>query len=184
MHVSPEEAQESLAAIRQTRARMHKLAGINGYYLVIWGLAWFFGCLSSQFLPDKAWIVWALSCTIGWILSAIIGAYQGRQTRAAINARVGFFYLALFGFAALWFILMQPASAKQDALFIITLFMFGGVVAGIMARVISSIIGSLSVAVLAVIGYYLLPAYFFLWAAIFCGLTMVGIGLVLLWRWR
>ncbi len=184
MNVSPEEAQASLAAVQQTRAKMHRLAGISGYYLVIWGLVWFFGCLGNQFLQDKAWLVWAPGCTVGWILSAILGIYQGKQTRAAISARIGLFYLALFGFAILWFILMQPASARQDGLFIITLFMFGGVVAGIMTRVVSAVIGSLSIAVLAVIGYYLLPAYFFLWAAIFCGLGMVGIGLVLLWRWR
>ena len=185
MNISPEEAQESLAAVQKTRAKMHRLAGISGYYLIIWGLVWFAGCLSNQFMPfDKVWLVWAPTCTIGWILSGILGVYQGRQTRAAIGSRIAFFYLALFGFAALWFIVMQPASARQDALFIITIFTFGGVVAGIMTCVIPSIVGSLSIAALAVIGYYLVPAYFFLWVAIFCGLGMVGIGLVMLWRWR
>jgi hypothetical protein len=121
---------------------------------------------------------------LGWILSTVLGIYQGRQMRGAMNARIGFFYLALFGFAALWFIMMQPASAQQNALFILTLYLFGGVVIGIMTHVISAIIGCLSIAVLAVAGYYLVPAYFFLWTAIFCGLTMVGIGLVMLWRWR
>jgi hypothetical protein len=92
---------------------------------------------------------------VGWILSAFLGVYQGKQMRAAMNARIGFFF-----------------------------YLFGGVVAGIMTRVVSAIIGSLSIAMLAVAGYYLVPAYFFLWTAIFCGLAMVGIGLVMLWRWR
>lgn len=185
MNISPEEAQASLAAIQQTRAKMHRMASISGYYLVIWGLVWFFGCLGNQFLPfDRVWLVWAPACTVGWILSTILGIYQGRQTHAASSSRIGFFFLALFGFAVLWFIIIQPVSEKQDALFIITLFMFGGVVAGIMTCVIPTIIGSLSVAALAVIGYYLLPSYFFLWVAIFCGLTMVGIGLELLLRRR
>jgi hypothetical protein len=185
MNISPEEAQASLAAIQQTRAKMHRLASISGYYLVIWGSAWFFGCLGNQFLPaDKVWIVWAPACTIGWILSAFLGTYQGRQMRAAVSARIGFFYLALFGFAALWYIIMQPVSGKQTVLFIVTLFMFAGVTAGIMTRVVPTIIGSLSIAALAVIGYYLLPTYFNLWVAVFCGLTMVGIGLGLLLRRR
>lgn len=185
MDVSPEEAQASLAAIEQTRAKMRKFVGTSGYYLIIWGVVWFFGCLGNQFLPiDHTWWIWAPVSTVAWILSAILGIYQGRQTRATVGSRVGFFFLALFGFGALWLVIMQPATFNQNVLFVITLIMFGGVVAGIMTRVISSVIGSLSVAALAVIGYYLVPAYFSLWSAVFCGLTMVGTGLVLRLRWR
>ncbi len=185
MNISPEDAQASLAAIQQTRAKMHRMAGISGYYLVIWGLVWFSGCLGNQFLPsNKVWLIWAPTCMVGWILSAFLGVYQGRQMRAAVSSRIAFFYLALFGFAGLWYIIMQPVGGKQTVLFIVTLFMFAGVTAGIMTRGISTIIGSLSVAALAVIGYYLLPTYFDLWVAVFCGLTMVGIGLGLLLRRR
>jgi hypothetical protein len=185
MNISPEEAQASLAAIQQTQSQMRKLAGLNGYFLIIWGLVWFFGCLANQFLPlgYVGWI-WGPFSTVGWILSAILGIYLGRQTRSTFDSRIGFFFLALFGFMGLWFLLMQPIGIKQGVLFFLTITMFGGVVAGIMSRAVSSIIGSLTVAALAVIGYYLLPAYFFLWVAIFCGLTMVGIGLVIRLRWR
>ena len=69
-------------------------------------------------------------------------------------------------------------------MFVLTIFLFGGVISGIMTRVPASIIGCLAMAVMLVIGYYLLPAYFFLWTAIFSGLTMVGIGLVMRLRWR
>jgi len=185
VNISREEALASLAAVQQMRTKMSRLTGISGYFLIIWGLVWFFGCLSNQYLSDDAvmW-VWGAGSTIGWILSAILGVYLGKQTRSQAGARVGFFFLALFGFAVLWFFLMQPASSRQDAMFVLTIFLFGGVISGIMTRVPASIISCLAMAVMLVIGYYLLPAYFFLWTAIFSGLTMVGIGLVMRLRWR
>jgi hypothetical protein len=185
MNISREEALASLAAIQQTRAKMKNLAGMSGYFLIIWGAVWFAGCLGNQYLPvDQTWIIWAPGCTAGWILSAVLGIYLGKHTRSKTGGRQGFFFLALFGFAAFWFFLMQPASLKQDALFIMTIFMFGGVIAGIMERQPASIISSLALAVLMVTGYYLVPAYFFLWAAIFCGLGMIGIGIAVRVHWR
>lgn len=185
MNISREEAQASLAAIQQTRTKMNRLAGVNGYFLIIWGLVWFFGCLSNQYLsyPSVAW-VWGIGSTIGWISSLLLGLYLGKQTRSQVGPRIAFFFLALFGFAVLWFFIMQPASSRQDILFILTIFLFGGVVSGVMTRIPASIITSLAMVVLVVPGYYLLPAYFFLWTAIFSGLTMVVVGLVTCLRWR
>lgn len=185
MNISPEEAQASLEAIQQARAKMHKLAGMSGYYLIIWGAVWFFGCLANQFLPLAyvGW-VWGPLSAVAWILSAILGIYQGRQVRTSVDARIGLFFLALFGFTVLWFLIMQPISVKQGVLFLLTIIMFGGVVAGIMSRYVSSIIGSLAITVLVLIGYYVLPAYFFLWTAITCGLAMIAAGLVMRLRWR
>lgn len=185
MNISPEEAQASLAAIQQTREKMHKSTSVTGYFLIIWGLIWFFGCLSNQYLSvdDASW-VWGIGTTVGWILSAILGIYLGKQTHSAVGARIGLFFLALFGFAILWFFVMQPASFKQDILFVMTIFLFGGVVSGIMTRAPLACINCLSMAVLIVLGYYLVPAYFFLWTAIFSGLVMVITGLVLRFRWR
>jgi hypothetical protein len=185
VNISPEEAQASLAAIQQTRMKVNKSIGIAGYFSIIWGLVWFFGCLGNQYLSiDAAAWVWGIGCTAGWILSTIVGIYLGKQTRSATGPRVVFVFLALLGFALLWFFVMQPASFKQDALFVITVFLFGGVVAGIITRVLALVITNLSMAVLVVLGYYLVPAYFFLWTAIFSGLAMVGIGLVMRLRWR
>ena len=185
MNISPEEAQASLEAIQQTREQMRKGYGVNGYFLIIWGLAWFGGFLANQFASTTVigW-TWGVLVTAGWILSAFLGISQGVKVRSSIGPRIGFFYLALFGFATLWFIILLPFSEKQGALFLTTIIMFGGVVVGILARTASTIAGSLSVAVLAVAGYYLLPAYFYLWVAVCCGLTMVGIGLYIRLRWR
>jgi hypothetical protein len=185
MNVSPEEARASLVTIHQTQTQMKKLVGITGYFSIIWGLVWFLGLLGNQYLPENdAWVIWAPACVVGWILSTILGIHLGKQTRSPSGTRMAFFWLALGGFAVLWFLVMQPASWKQDSLFIMTVFMFGGMAVGIIERVLPLIICNLSMAALLVIGYYLVPAYFFLWAAIFCGLAMVGIGLVMRLYWR
>lgn len=185
MNISREEAQASLAAVQQTHVKMRRLVGVSGYFLIIWGIVWFAGCLSNQYFSsdDAAW-TWGIGTTIGWILSALVGMYLGKQTRSRAGSHIGLIFLALIGFATLWFFLMQPASLKQDLLFVLTVFCFVGVVSGIVTRVPSSALGSLAMAVLAVLGYYLVPTYYFLWTAIFTGLGMVVAGLVLRLRWR
>lgn len=185
MSISREDAQASLIVVRQMQARMHRLAGISGYFLIIWGLVWFFGCLSNQYMPgDRVWLVWAPATTIGWILSTILGIYMGKQTRSGSGTRIAFFWLALAIFAVLWFFIMQPASVKQDFLFVMTVFTFGGTIVGVITRTPAVIWCNISMAALVVVGYYLLPGSFFLWSAIFYGLTMVGIGLVMRLLWR
>jgi hypothetical protein len=185
MNISPEEARESMAAVQQTGTKLRKAYGYNGYYLILWGLIWFFGFLASQYLPfgPRSWI-WGVLVTIGWVSSALLGIYQSKQIRSIIGARIGMFYGALIGFSVLWFIILRPSSIQQGVLFLVTLILFGGVVAGIFARSLSSVIGCVAITVLSVIGYYLLPSYFYLWEAIFGGLSMFGIGLILRLGWR
>ncbi len=185
MNITPEEAQASLAAIAQTRGKTRKAYGYSGYYLILWGLVWFFGFLSNQYLAGNAvgWI-WAVLGTVGWITSAVLGINQDRQIRSTIGPRIGFFFLALTGFTILSLIILQPLSVRQGVMFLIIAITFGGVVSGILIRSVSTIIGCLVVLAFALFGYYVLSPYFYLWVAIFCGLTMVGIGLAIRLRWR
>lgn len=187
MNVSPEEAQEALDTIQQTTIRTRKGYGYNGYYLMIWGGVWFIGFLVSQFLQSNSAVVgwtWGGLVLVAWVSCAVLGINQGKYVRSQIGPRIGFFYLALFAFTALWFIVLTPQNTRQGVMFFISIVMFGGVIAGILYRNLSSVIGSASLTILAIVGYYLLPAYFFLWEAIFGGLAMVAIGLGLRLRWR
>ena len=185
MNVSPEEARASLAAVQQTLAQMRKQAGLAAYFSIIWGLVWFFGCLANQFLPlHTVWLVWLPLMLIGSALSGVLGYHLGTQTRTRTGPRHALFYLALGGFSLLWLFVLQPLSVKQGVMFFITLVCFGGVVSGILERVRASIIGALAFMSVALLGYYLVPAYFYLWVAVFCGLPFAGSGLVMRLRWR
>lgn len=185
MNISPEEAQASLVVIQQTRARTRALIGESGYFSIIWGLVWFFGCLGNQYLPfNWVWLAWTPTSLVGWILSVILGIHLGKQTRSQIGPRIAFFFLALFGYGLLWFVILHPSSFKQGVLFLLTLFIFGGTVVGIIQRVKPVLIGSLTMLALLVSGYYLVPDYFYLWTAIFIGLFMAVAGLVVRLCWR
>jgi hypothetical protein len=187
MNVSPEEAQEALAVIQQTTDKTRKGAGYNGYYLMIWGGVWFVGFLVSQYLqPYPALVGWTWGglVLVAWVSCAVLGINQGKYMRSQVGPRIGFFYLALFAFTALWYIVLAPQNTKQGVMFFISIIMFGGVVAGIFNRSWSTVLGSVSVTILAIAGYYLLPAYFYLWEAVFGGLAMFAIGLTIRLRWR
>ncbi len=183
--MTPEEALASLKAISQAGEKTRGLYGYNGYYMITWGLVWFFGFLASQFVPYNllGWI-WGPLVVVGWIVSAVLGIYQGKQVRSVLSARIGFFFLALFGFAVLWFIILGPMSIKQGVLFLITIITFGGMVAGVFTRSLTTIVSFVIITALSVVGYYVLPAYFALWIAVVCGLPMVVSGLIIRLRWR
>ncbi|MGH2494457.1 MAG: hypothetical protein ACRDIV_07115 [Ktedonobacteraceae bacterium] len=188
MNISPEEAQEALAVIRQTTEKTRKGHGYVGYYLMIWGAVWFVGFMVSQYLQSKPAVVgwtWGGLVLVAWVSCAVMGVKQGRYIRSQVGPQIGFFYLTLFAFTALWYVLLMPQNTKQGAMFFVSIIMFAGIVIGIFSRNLSTVIGSVSVMILAIVGYYLLPAYFYLWEAIFGGFAMFATGLALLfWRWR
>jgi hypothetical protein len=185
MNISPEEAQESLAVVQQTGAKLRKAYGYNGYYVILWGLIWLFGFLASQYLPPvPGYWIWGILIIVGWVASAFLGIYQGVHIRSKAGPRVGMFWGILIVFSTLWFIILHPSSAQQGVLFLVTLILFGGIVSGVISRDFSSVIGCIAIAILSVVGYYLVPAYFYLWEAIFGGLSMLIIGLVLRLGWR
>ena len=123
--------------------------------------------------------------------SAIVGISQGRRMRitpdsrlAFISSRVGIFFGILYSFGVIWFVVFQPLNTLQIALFWITLVMFGYVVAGAWLRTPLLIGIGVGVTVMSLLGYYLLPGYFYLWSALFAGGTLLGSGIYILLRWR
>jgi len=192
MNVTPEEAQEALAAIQQTTVKTRRGLAYYAYQQILWGLLWLVGFLVSQFVqPAMLNWIWIAIPILGVIGSALMGISQGRRMRvtpdsrlAFISSRVGIFFGSLYGFGIVWFVIFQPLNSLQIALFWITLVMFGYIVAGAWLR-ISLLIGiGVGVTVMSLLGYYLLPGYFYLWSAVFAGGTLLGSGIYILLRWR
>ena len=50
MNVTPEDAQEALAAIQQTTVKTRRGLAYYAYQQILWGLLWFVGFLISQFV--------------------------------------------------------------------------------------------------------------------------------------
>jgi hypothetical protein len=192
MNVTPEEAQEALAAIQQTTVKTRRGLAQYAYQQIVWGLLWLVGFLVSQFVqPAMLNWIWIAVPIVGAIGSAIVGISQGRRMRvtpdsrlAFISSRVGIFFPILYVFGVMWFVIFQPLNALQIALFWITLVMFSYVVAGAWLRTPLLIGIGVGVTVMSLLGYYLLPGYFYLWSALFAGGTLLGSGIYILLRWR
>lgn len=192
MNVTPEEAQEALAAIQQTTVKTRRGLAQYAYQQVVWGLLWFVGFLVSQFVqPAMLNWIWIAVPIVGAIGSGIVGISQGRRMRvtpdsrlAFISSRVGIFFPILYVFGVMWFVIFQPLNALQIALFWITLVMFSYVVAGAWLRTPLLIGIGVGVTVMSLLGYYLLPGYFYLWSALFAGGTLLGSGIYILLCWR
>ncbi len=98
-----------------------------------------------------------------------------------INTQPGIFNGVLYGFAILWLIIFT-LTPHQIAMLWVTVVMFSTIIAGAWMRIPLSIGLGAGVTVMSVLGYYLLPSYFYLWEAVFAGLPLVAISVYYLWR--
>lgn len=184
MNITPQEAQEALNEIRHATSKAHNMINIWAYYMLLWGIIWTLGFLASQVVQPRfiGWI-WGIMVLLGIVGSAAIGARQGRLMRttpgshtAFVSSRLGIFYGILYGFAILWLILF-PLTPIQIGMLWITVVMFGAIVAGVWLQEPVSIWLGVGVTVASVIGYYLVPSYFWFWAAVFAGSPLVAVSL-------
>jgi hypothetical protein len=185
MNVTRDEAQESLVTIQQVMAQTRRAVASSGaYVMIIWGVVWFFGFLASQLIHSilVGWI-WLILDVLGSLATWIVGRKMGRRVRTSFGSRLGLFWLALIFYTALWIWIAWPLDPMRTMLLSITALMFGYVVMGLWLGTAVAWVG-LAVTALALLGFYLLPAYFALWMALLGGGTMIGSGLYMSRFWR
>src|SRR5437660_969627 len=183
MDITPEEAQASLNDIRNLTTKARTVHRFLAYYMLLWGIVWTLGFLATQFELQLVNWIWGVMIFAGMIGSAILGATQGGQMRAVpgsqtafLSSRFGIFNGVLYAFAILWLIVFS-LTPLQVAMLWITVTMFSAIIAGVWLRVPASIWLGVGVTIMSLLGYYLLPHYFWFWAAIFAGLPLVGMGI-------
>ena len=186
MNITPEEAQAALHDIQQARATACSILRFFAYDMLLWGGVWTVGFLASQFQPQLIIWIWVVMVTIGVVGSAIIGSVQGRRVRATpgshsafVGSRLGIFYGTLYGFAILWLTIF-PLTSLQIGMLWITVVMFSFIISGVWLRQSTSIGLGVGITLMSVLGYYLVPHYFWLWSAVFAGLPLFGTGMYLL----
>ncbi len=183
MNITPEEAQMALNDIRRLTDKTQYVSKVWAFYMVLWGLIWTVGFLASQMQPNLIDWIWYTMIGIGMIGSAILGVIQSRQARLApgsqaafINSRLGISQGLLYIFGFLWLFLFT-LSPLQIGLLWITITMLGYILTGVWLRESLYIGFSVGVIIMAIVGYYLVPHYFWLWVTIFAGLPVAGLGL-------
>lgn len=189
MNISPNEAEEALAAIRVITQKTRRFISSSGSYLflILWGIVWLLGFLGSQFLPqDLSSYAWMVLDILGGILSAVIGFRINRGVRSpsapTSGKRIGLFWLLLFAYIIATIAVSWPVNNKQLAMYIILFVMVGWLAMGLLLS-FASIWHGLIITALALIGYFLLPDIFYLWMAILGGGGMIAFGLYIRSRW-
>jgi hypothetical protein len=198
MNISKQEAQESLneieSVINETRRAI--ASGASSSILVLWGFVWVVGYSVTQFFPDWAGLAWMPLVSIG----AFGSWYLGRQRpsmRSENGGRIGAFWFILFAYAGLWLFLLHPAhlpsgaewahyqpiNDRQVSAFIATVPMFAYVVGGLWLGRFFVFLGAL-ITVTTVLGYVLLPGWFYLWMAFTGGGSLIASGLYIRNAWK
>ena len=183
MRVTPEEARKALTTVQEVAGQTKRSLGGSGYFLLFWGVAWLGGLLAAQYAPGDTlpWI-WIPLIALAWAASAWLGIRMGRRHRTTLDARIGGFYGLLACYAVLWLMLIQPISSRLLILLVMTLTLFGGAVIGVLQRLPQTIVGCVAATALTVAGYYVAPAYFWLWSAFSFGGFMTVVGVILIVR--
>jgi hypothetical protein len=189
MNISPNEAEEALAAIQAMMQKTRRAISSSGAYIfmIVWGMVWLIGFLNSQFLPNQiARYVWIGLDILGGILSAVIGVRLNRGVRSSASTtsgkRIAFFWLLLFLYIVAAVAVAMPVNGKQVAMLII-LFVTVGWIAMSLLLSFGSVRWALALFALSLIGYFLLPGIFYLWMAILGGGGMIVLGLYIRSRW-
>ena len=189
MNVSPSEAEEALAAIQIMIQKTRRSIASSGAYvfLIVWGAVWLLGFLGSQFLPGRiASYSWMVLDILGGIVSVSIGIRVGRGVRKSSattsGQRIAWFWLLLCLYCAAAIGVAWPANGKQLAMLIILFAMVGWVAMGLLLS-FASVWWGLSLTVLALVSYFLLPDIFYLLMSILGGGGMIILGFYIRSRW-
>jgi len=189
MNISPSEAEEALAAIQAVTAKTrHSIASSGAYiFLVITGIVWLVGFVSSQFLTGQIVVyIWIGVSLIGSAVSIFIGSRKDKRVRSpsvsanAKRAVIFWLLLVFYGIAAV--AIARPAEGKQVTMFIILFIMIGQSAMGLLLS-FSSTWWALPITALALVGYFLLPGIFYLWMGVLIGGGMIALGLYIRYRW-
>ena len=189
MNISPNEAEESLAAIQKVTQKTRQSIASSGasITLIVTGIVWLVGYLSTQFLQGNIVIyIWVVLSILGTILATIMGIRRGRRVRSPSTTvyatRTGIFWLllVLYGIAAIT--VARPTDGKQLTMLIILFIMVGQMAMGLLFS-FSSTWWVLPITALALAGYFLLPDYFYLWMSLLGGGGMILLVLYIRSRW-
>ena len=182
-----EQALEDLQAIRRVmdQTRWAVATSGAGYIMMLWGFVWLVGYSGTQFLEDTLQgTIWMVLVLVGAVGSAVLGSWKGKQVRGRPEWKFWVLWIALFVYATIWArIFPKPDDDMVNLLFITTVVMFGYVIMGLLLSATFAWVG-IAITALALIGYYLIPAYFPLWMAVCGGGTLIGSGIYIARRWR
>lgn len=189
MNISPDEAKEELTAIQNiTQKTRHSLASSGAYtFLIITGIIWMVGFLSTQFLAGKIVVyIWIGTSVLGSALSVWLGTRMGSRFRGPSTTiyakRIGIFWLLLVFYGVAVITIAHPTDGKQVTMLVILFIMIGQLAMGLLLS-FSSTWWALPITALALVGYFVVPGFFYLWMAVLGGGGMIALAIYIRSRW-
>ena len=189
MNISPDEAEESLAAVQRLMEKTRRSIATSGahIFLIVTGIIWLVGFLANQFLTGEVVpYIWTGMTILGSVLAVLLGTRLGRRVRAPSTAayakRIGLFWFLLIFYCVAVIVVARPTDGRQVTMLIILFIMVGQLSMGLLFS-FASTWWAIPITVLALAGYLLLPVIFYLWMAILVGGGMIGLGLYIRTRW-
>lgn len=190
-NLSRTEAEEALATIQMMMQRTRRSIASSGAHvsLIVTGVIWLIGFTCNQFLPDEIVpYVWITVSILGSILATVLGIRMGRRVRspsaAAIGKRIGSIWLLLAVYCIAAIAITWPLEENQLTALVVMFVMVGWLVMGLQLSTYSVWVWQgLIVIALVLVGFFLLPDFFYLWIAILGGGGMIANGLYIRSRW-
>ncbi|MBN1316953.1 MAG: hypothetical protein JXA42_15845 [Anaerolineales bacterium] len=188
MEISPKEAEEALATVQKVMLRTHRsIAGSGAVItLIVTGVVWLVGFMSTQFLPQVAAYVWIGVSILGSAVATFYGIRMGRRFRipasAVIARRITLTWLFLALFCVAVITVVWPIDGKQLTAIILLFVMVGYLAMGLLLSYVF-VWWALPVAALVLIGYFFVPDYFYLWMSLLGGGGMIALGVYIRTRW-
>ena len=189
MDISPNEAEEALAAIQTIAQKTRHSIASGGTYitLIVTGIVWLVGFMCTQFLRGEIVVyIWIGLSILGSILGTIFGIRMGKRVRSpattSMAKRVGLFWLLLIFYGIAAIAIAHPTDGKQVTMIVILFIMLGQMAMGLLFS-FSSTWWTLPITALTLVGYFLFPDIFYLWMAILGGGGMIALGLYIRLRW-
>ncbi|MGD2148631.1 MAG: hypothetical protein PVH41_18190 [Anaerolineae bacterium] len=189
MDISPSEAQEALAAIDVVAHKTRQsIAGSGAYVtLISTGIVWLGGFMATQFLPEGIIpYVWLGLSIVGGTLGTVMGLRAGRRVRspsaAGMAKRIGLPWLLLVVYGGATIAVLWPMDGTQLTVLVAQFVMVGHMAMGLLFS-FAAVWWVLPITALVLIGYFLVPGWFYLWMSLLGGGGMIALGLYIRSRW-
>ena len=188
MDITPNDAEEALAAIQTVMQKTRHSIASSGTYitLIVTGIVWLIGFTCTQFLPEISHYVWIGLSIFGSILGTVWGFRLGKRVRspatAATARRVGLYWLFLVFFCMAVIAVAWPLDGKQVTVLIVLFALIGHLAMGLLLS-FAAVWWPLPITALVLISYFLLPGLFYLWMGVLGGGGMIALGVYIRFRW-
>jgi hypothetical protein len=196
MDISAKEAQESLAQAGAAGQAARDVAAYSGpdWLFIIWGLVWLLGYVGTEFLGRYSGLLWLLLLSLGGMASGLVYRTKAPVRWASSGRNIGWLWLVLWAYVWIWVSLLWPflrvtgaeqtnAFCKHMGALAGTVPAFAYVVMGLWLQARLLVWLGLALTAILLVGLFLLQPFFFYWAGIVGGGTLIATGLAVRGRW-